>query len=182
MITNVCPDIFWTTEYFVTKPGIVMQHHKPECHAEKLVHCVQSQSQRGAYIIKIWSFLLHLLNCWLVCNQTCSITSWSVLWEKLDYCIQCQGRREGSKCRWTFVQMIFSLCVQSCLLNISWTAQPFFTKLGVVVYYHEVMCPTEKLVHYLQCQGHSKGLYNQNMTIFTMSSRLLVCLQPNLVW
>ena len=26
---------------FVTKPGMVMQHHKPECHAEKLVHCIQ---------------------------------------------------------------------------------------------------------------------------------------------
>ena len=43
MSVNVCPDIFWTTEHFVTNPGMVMQHHKPECHAEKLVHCVQCQ-------------------------------------------------------------------------------------------------------------------------------------------
>ena len=34
----------------------------------------------------------------------------------------------------------------------------------MVVYYHEMMCRAEELVHYLQCQGHSKGLYNQNMT------------------
>ena len=38
----------------------------------------------------------------------------------------------------------------------------------------------KKLVHYLQCQGHSEGLYNQNMTIFTISSKLLVNFQPNL--
>ena len=35
----------------------------------------------------------------------------------------------------------------------------------MVVYYHEVMCHAEKLVHFLQCQGHSKGLCNQDMTI-----------------
>ena len=34
----------------------------------------------------------------------------------------------------------------------------------------------------LKYQGHSEGLYNQNMTIFTISSKLLVSLQPNLVW
>ena len=36
----------------------------------------------------------------------------------------------------------------------------------MVVYYDEVMCHAEKLVHHLQCQGHSEGVYNQNMTIF----------------
>ena len=35
---------------FVTKPGMVMQHHKPECHAEKLVYCVQCQGHsKGSY-------------------------------------------------------------------------------------------------------------------------------------
>ena len=55
----------------------------------------------------------------------------------------------------------------------------------MVVYYHEAMCHTEKLVHYLKCQGHSEGLYNQNTTISVVSSevsaKLLVALQPNLV-
>ena len=36
----------------------------------------------------------------------------------------------------------------------------------MVVYYHEAMCHSEKLVQYPQCQGHSRGLHNQNMTIF----------------
>ena len=71
--------------------------------------------------------------------------------EKWDYCGQ--GHREGSKCRRMFVQMIFSLSVHSVspeLLN-----HFFFTKRGMVVYYHEAICHAEKLVHYLECQGHS---------------------------
>ena len=43
-----------------------------------------------------------------------------------------------------------------------------------MVYYYEVMCPVEKLVHFLLFEGHSEGIYNQNMTIFTISSKLLV--------
>ena len=38
----------------------------------------------------------------------------------------------------------------------------------------------EKLVHFVQCQGHSEGLYNQNMTISTISSKLLVCFATKL--
>ena len=34
----------------------------------------------------------------------------------------------------------------------------------------------KNMVHYLQCQGHSEGLYNQNMTISVVSSKLLLCL------
>ena len=57
----------------------------------------------------------------------------------------------------------------------------FYSKLGMMVCYHEAMCHAEKLVHYFQCQGHSEGLYNQNMIISAVSSKLLVGLQPNLV-
>ena len=39
---------FLNTEHFVPKPGMVMQHHKPECHTENLVHCVQCQG-KGLY-------------------------------------------------------------------------------------------------------------------------------------
>ena len=49
-----------------------------------------------------------------------------------------------------------------------------------MMYYHEANYEAEKkLVPYRQCQGHNEGLYNQNMTISTMSSKLLVRLQPN---
>ena len=39
----------------------------------------------------------------------------------------------------------------------------------------------KKMVHYLQCQGHSKGWYDQNMTLSTISSELLILWQPNLI-
>ena len=55
-------------------------------------------------------------------------------------------------------------------------------RLGLAVYYHKAMCHAEKLVHYLQCHGHSEGLDNQNMTIFMIPCELLICLQPDLVW
>ena len=48
----------------------------------------------------------------------------------------------------------------------------------MVVCYHEAICHAEQMIHYLQCQGHSVGLYN--MTIFNLSSKLLVHLQPNM--
>ena len=73
----------------------------------------------------------------------------------------------------------------------------------MVLFSHELVCHAENLDHYLQCQGHSEGLYNQKndyfysiflttglsatksynkkTTISTISSKLLVCLQPNLV-
>ena len=51
MLVNICPDdIFLTTEHLVTKPGLLMQHHKPKCHAEQLVYCVQCQGHsEGLY-------------------------------------------------------------------------------------------------------------------------------------
>ena len=49
----VCPDdIFWTAEHFVTKLGMVMQHHKQECHLEE--NCLQSSRSRSQQGLK-WS-------------------------------------------------------------------------------------------------------------------------------
>ena len=78
-----------------------------------------------------------------------------------------------------FVRMSFCLCV--CSISSELLNHFFFTKLGMIVYYYEAMCHAEKLVHYLQYQGHSKGLNKQNMTTSTMSSKLLFHLLPNLV-
>ena len=36
-------DISSTAEPFVTKPGVVMHHHGSECHARRLVCCLQGQ-------------------------------------------------------------------------------------------------------------------------------------------
>ena len=39
-----------------------------------------------------------------------------------------------------FVRLSFSPCVRYCSDNISCTAQPFLTQLGMAVYYHEAEC------------------------------------------
>ena len=63
------------------------------------------------------------------------------------------------------------------LLNLS----TIFKQIGVVIYYHEMECHAEKSVGYLEGQAHSEALYNQNRTVSTISSKLLVRLGPNLV-
>ena len=73
-------------------------------------------------------------------------------------------------------------CVWFCPDRISWTTQSLITKLGMVMYYYEAECLAKKMFHYSHCQGHSEGFYyNQNMTISTISSKLMTCLQPDLV-
>ena len=132
ILVNVCLDgIFQTTEHSVTKLGMVMQHQLPVCHAEKLVHCHQCQGH-WAYIIKMWLFLLYLLNCWSVYNQTSA--SWArVSCGKIGLLDSGQVHIEGSKCWWMFVGMICS--------------EPqnfFFTRLGMVMQHHEPECHAGK--------------------------------------
>ena len=89
--------------------------------------------------------------------------------EKLDCCVQGQGHSKISKCQclsrsyflhhWTFLQpnlVWWCIIMRQCVLQKKW-----FT--------------------ILHCQGQDEGLYNQDMTIFTISSKLLVQLQPNFV-
>ena len=63
IIVIVClDDIFWITEHFVTKSGMVMQHHEPECHVGNLFIYLmfllssRSRSQRGLVWSKYDSF------------------------------------------------------------------------------------------------------------------------------
>ena len=69
-----------------------------------------------------------------------------------------------------------------CPDDIFWIAQPRLTKVCMVVNYHESECHAQKPVRYFQGQVHSEGLYDQNMTVSTISSRLLVHFQPDLEW
>ena len=62
-------DIFSTAQPFVTKLGMVMQHHGPERQARGLVCCLQAQSLSESSFNKMWLFLPYLLNCWSFCNR-----------------------------------------------------------------------------------------------------------------
>ena len=91
--------------------------------------------------------------------------------EKLDICIQGQGHSKGSVCQWMFVQIIFSEPQNILLPNLVWWCS---------IMSQSVMWG-KKIVFYLQGQGHIKCSYDQNMTLSTVSSELLIPCQPNLV-
>ena len=130
-----------------------------------------------AYIIKIRLFLLYLLNCWSVCNQT-----W--FYSTASYKPRCPVEKMGLLHSRSRSQRRFKMLVNFCLDDIFWTTEHFVTKPGMVMQHHKPECHAEKFVHFVQCQGHSEGLYNQNQNtiISAVYSNLLVGLQPNLVW
>ena len=132
MLVNICPDhIFWTPERFVAKPGMDMDQHEPECHAEKLVHCVQCQGHSmGLYdqnmTISVVSskLLVHLqpnLVWWY------SIISLSVLWKNGITAFKAKGTAKVQN-------------VSECLEDIFWITEHFATKYGMVMQYHEPEC------------------------------------------
>ena len=85
---------------------------------------------------------------------------------KAPWCLQGEG---CNAC--VFVPRWMSVCMQC-----------FVTKLGIVVHDHKPECHAKKMGFYLQGQGHSVGLYNQNMTVSItsfISSKPVNLLQPN---
>ena len=160
MSVNVCLyDIFWITVHFVTKFGMVMRHYEPECHAEKLVHPVQWQSHsKGLYNQ----------------NMTISVVSSKLL---VGFQPNLGLLHLRSRSQWRF-EMLINVFPH----DIFWTTGHFVSKSGMVMQHHKPECHAEKLVHCVQYQGHSEGLYNQNMTISVVSFKLLVGLQLNFVW
>ena len=62
------------------------------------------------------------------------------------------------------------------------TADPFATKLSLIVHYHEPGCLMRKLDFCVQGQGHSKISKCSWMFFQMIPSELLNLLRPNLVW
>ena len=65
MLANVCPDIFWIREHFVTKSSLVMQQHEPEYHAKKkkkkivllfVIAIFKVKVTARVHMIQIWPF------------------------------------------------------------------------------------------------------------------------------
>ena len=148
-----CPlNISWTTQpfffFYQTWYGGVLSRGDMSCKKNWFTIFSVKVTVR-AYLIKLKLFLQYLPNCRTVCNQTwfdSTALKARVSCGKLVYCIQCQGQSKDSKCEWLFVQMI-----SSEPQNI------FIIKLGVFMQHRKPECHAVKLVHYVQCQGHSKG-------------------------
>ena len=62
-----------------------------------------------------------------------------------------------------------------------WTQKILSPELGMVIQHHKPECLAEKLVHFVQCQGHSEGLYGQNMNICLDYNALVVTLTLKIV-
>ena len=145
-----------------------MYYHEAECHAENwFTICIVMVTVRD-YIIKIWLFLLYLLNRWSVLQP--DLLSFIVqhhkpecTLEKLDYCITAgQGRSKGSKCQLMFVQMIPS--------------EPQIILLPNLVYLCSIMSQSvlwkNWLIVFIVKGTAWAYIYNQNMTVSTISYKL----------
>ena len=166
MSVNVClDDIFRTTEQFDTKLGMVMHHHEPDCHAQK--KCLlspRSRSQWGliwskcnAFYYIFWTAESSTTKLGLIIRHhkaECQV-------KKLDYCSQ--GHREGSKCQ----------CLSRYLLNPKHFVinLKFWCIAGV-------SCEKVGLL-FSRSGSQRKGSYNENMTVYTIFSELLILLPPN---
>ena len=68
-----------------------------------------------------------------------------------------------------------------CPDDIFQAPKDFVTIVGIVIAHHELECHAKRIFLCPQFQGHSKGSDDQNMTVSTVSSELLIILLPNLV-
>ena len=53
LVTHICSDSCVCLQSFVTKPGIVMHHREPECHAKKWDSIFKVKVTMCTYIIEI---------------------------------------------------------------------------------------------------------------------------------
>ena len=129
------------------------------------VCCLQGQGQSEGSMIKIWLCLLYLLNCWFFSNHykpECSL--------KKTWLLHSRSRSQRRVTVSMFIQMISSKSSRPA----------FITKLGFVMYHHELDCLAKRLVCYFQGQRHCKSSYGENMTFSAIFSELLILLLSNI--
>ena len=88
---NICPDIFWTTQHFLTKLNMLVHHNDLECHVKCMGSYLQGQGHSvGRYPKKNNLKLLQPnLVQWCIITSQCCVTI-------LDCCAEGQGDSEGS--------------------------------------------------------------------------------------
>ena len=145
---NVSPDdVLWSTKHFVTKLGMVMHHHEPECDAKRLALCLQGQGHSKVIYYK---------------SMTVSTVS-SDLFILLHPNSMVNHRKTGCPCEKNWITA-FKVKVAIEAQNVSeWldinvfsNAEPFVTKLGMAIHHHAPECHA-----HLQGQGDSEASYNQ---------------------
>ena len=101
------------------------------------------------WLFNILSELLILLQLNLVWWYI--ITRWIVLWKDWIALLWFRSRSQKG----------FRIPINVHLDNVSSTAEPSVTKLGMMMQHHGPKCHARRLVCCLQVQGHSEGSFNQ---------------------
>ena len=86
----------------------------------------------------------------------------------------------GLLCSRSRSEQNLKMSVNVCPDGIFWNAEPFTTKLGMLMQHYEPNCLSERLVCCLQGQGHRYGSIIK-ICLFNILSELLILLQLNLV-
>ena len=121
-------------------------------------------------MIKMWQFLLYLLNFWSISSFVVHYYKPECLMEKFECCVHSQDHNKISQCHWVFVQMIASELLNLLLLNLVWwcitVSQIVFQKDWFAVFKVKVTVKD----------------YIIKIWLFNVSSEMLIRLQLNLVW
>ena len=131
---NVCLDgIFWIAEPFTTKLGMVMHHYEPDCLSNRLVAVFKVKVTVTNIIIKLCLFnilseLLILLQLNLFWWHI--VIWWIALWKGWIALLWSRSRSQKG-CR---------IPVNVHVDDISSTAEPFVTKVGIVVHHRGTGC------------------------------------------
>ena len=142
---NVSLDIIWIAEPFVTKPSMVIYHYKPECHVQKMGHCLQGQGHSNwvwVHTMKSWLFLLYVLNCWFFGDQL----SLTVHVHKLE----CLVKRLFAVFKVMFIVKVLNF--SECLLGQYLSS----IKLSMVMHHHQPEYHTEISFRSVQGQRHNR--------------------------
>ena len=135
------------------KLGMLVHHHDPECHVERLGSYLQGQGYSAG---------------WNTRNNNCFFHISELLLMFLTFCNQCWHsvvtRRAGVLCgKFWIVVLKVKVTVRAfrspgnICPNIFWTIYFLVMKLGMSVYRHDPECRANSLGSYLQGQGYSAG-------------------------
>ena len=176
MSVNVCPDdIFWIIEDFVTKFGMVMQHHQP-------VSCKICFVVVAIFKVKVTARAY---------DGSMTLSSiFSELFDSLATKLGLIVRHYKPECPVENGITVFKVKVTTKVWNVSECLSRWYflnrRTFCYQIWYGDApswarVLPTFCCC-YLQGQGNSKGSYDQNMTLSTILSELLISWWPNLVW
>ena len=152
----------------------MIDYHRPDRLVEKSDYCIQgqghSEGSKCRYLSR-WYFL----NRRTFCYQTryCDASEWAG--------VSCKKKKNRLLFPRSRSQQGLVWSIYDSFYCIFWIADPFATKLCLMVHYHKPECLMKKLDCCVQGQGHGKIAKCQWLFIQMLSSELLILILPNLV-